>query len=210
MDEIVRHGRNVDEAIENALGELQIDRDEAKIEILDEGSRGVLGLIGQREARVRVKVDRNKVRYAQEFVTEVVRHIDPDLEVNVKEDEQYILCDISGDDLGLVIGRHGETLNALQYLLNVAASKGSSDRRPLMIDAGQYRQRRKKDLMRTARQLADRASRKKRSIRMDFLPPHERKIVHTTLQDDPRVTTQSEGKDPKRCVVISPVSKEEN
>ncbi len=206
MEGIIRHGRDVEEAVQSALDELKVRREEVKVEVLDEGARGVLGIIGQREATVRVTVDTDKVRSAEEFASRLVKHINPDLTVSVRETEQYIMCEIQGEELGLVIGRHGGTLNAIQYLLNVAASKHSSDRRPVIVDAGHYRKRRKKDLIDMAHRLKHRALQTGHAVRMNALPPHERKIVHMALQDDPRITTESEGMDPKRCVVITPAS----
>ncbi len=211
MNEIIRHGRDVDEAVSNALAELRVSRDEVKIEVLDEGARGLLGIIGQREASVRVVVDWNKANYAAEYLQTVLGHIDPGAQVDFSEDEQFILCDIQGERLGLIIGRHGETLNALQYLVNVAASRGSmSDRRSIVLDAGNYRTRRRKDVGALAERMARRAIRNGYPVRLDPMPPHERKIVHTTLQDNPQVSTESEGMDPQRCVVITPASRKES
>lgn len=211
MNEIIRHGRDVDEAVDNALAELQVSRDEVRIEVLDEGARGLLGIIGQREATVRVVVDWNKAQFAEEYLRTVLPLIDPDSQVSVREDEQFILCDIQGERLGLIIGRHGETLNALQYLLNVAASRGSmSDRRSIVLDAGKYRERRRKDVGALAERMARRAIRNGYPVRLDPMPPHERKIVHTTLQDNPQVSTESEGMDPQRSVVITPATREDS
>ncbi len=207
MEGIIRHGRNVEEAVQSALEELNARRDEVQVEVLDAGARGVLGIIGQREATVRVTLDVDKVRAAQDFAETVVGHINPDLKVQVTDNDQYITCEIQGDDLGLVIGRHGETLNSIQYLINVAAAKGSVDRRPIIVDAGNYRRRRKRDLINLAHRLGHRAVKTGNAVRMSALPPHERKIVHTALHDNPRITTESEGRDPQRCVVITPTSK---
>jgi len=203
---ITRHGRDVDEAVANALSELGVSRDEVQVEVIEEGSRGILGIIGQREARVRVTVDRDKARFVQEFARELINHINADTEVTVSETDQLIVCEVEGDDLGLIIGRHGATLNAMQYLLNVAASRGSSDRRPVMLDAGDYRQRRRRNLAQVAERMASRAVKTGRSVRMEPHPPHERKIVHVSLQSNPQVTTESEGQDPHRYVVITPLS----
>lgn len=203
---ITRHGRDVDEAVRNALSELGVDRDEVRVEVLEEGSRGILGIIGQREARVRVTVDRDKARFVEEFLRELLTHINPDTEVTVRETDQLIVCEVEGDDLGLIIGRHGGTLNAIQYLLNVSAYRGSSDRRAIMLDAGSYRQRRKSSLTEVAQRMASRACKTGRAVRMEPLPPHERKIVHVSLQNNPQVSTQSEGQDPHRYVVITPVA----
>ncbi len=205
MESIIRHGQNVDEAVKNALDELGICRDEVEVEVIDEGSRGFLG-IGHRESRVRVTVDRDKKRFAEEFLSELIKHIDVDVEVTSSESDQFIYCQINGDDLGLVIGRHGKTLNALQYLVNVVTGRSSSDRRTVIVDAGDYRSKRRETVKSLAERMAMRAVSSDRSARLDPMPPHERKIVHTTLQDDSRVTTHSEGEDPRRYVIITPQS----
>jgi len=204
MESIVRHGRTVEEAVQNAVKDLGVARDDVRVEVLEEGSRGFLGIIGQRESRVRVVVDRNKLRFAEEFLREILLSISENVEVSVSEDEQFIHCQIEGDDLGLIIGRHGTTLNALQYLVNVAAGRCSSDRRTVVLNAGDYRQRRRETLQQLARRMAERAVSTGRQVRLEPMPPHERKIIHTALQDDSRVNTYSEGQDPRRYVNITP------
>ncbi len=204
MESIVRHGRTVQEAVQNAVEDLGVTREDVRVEVLDEGSRGFLGIIGQQEARVRVAVDRDKVRFAGEFLRGMLLHITEAVEVEVSEDEQFIYCQIDGADLGLVIGRHGATLNAMQYLVNVAAGRSSSDRRTVIVDAGDYRKRRRETLEQLGRRMAERAVSTGRQVRLEPMPPHERKIIHTALQNDSRVTTHSEGKDPQRYVNITP------
>ena len=204
MDSIVRHGRTVEEAVASAARELGVDASRLEVEVLDEGSRGFLGVLGQRESRVRVTVNPGKEARVEAVVDEILAHVNPDAEFSVDSDEQFISVRIEGDNLGLIIGRRGETLNALQYLVNVLCGRGTEDRRSVIIDAGDFRSRREEDLVGLARRMAERSIKSGRQVRLDPMPPHERKIAHLALHDDERVQTHSEGEDPARFVVIAP------
>lgn len=204
METIIRHGRTVEEAVESAARELGVDVSRLEVEVLDEGSRGFLGVLGHRESRVRVRVNADKVELVREILETIVSHIDPEVEVSVESGEQFIEARVDGEDLGLVIGRRGETLNAMQYLVNVIAGRKSQERRSVVLDAGDFRQRRREDLERLTRRMADRAVETGRRVRLDPMPPHERRIAHLAVQDDDRVETYSEGTDPSRFVVIDP------
>ncbi|MFP4201020.1 MAG: RNA-binding cell elongation regulator Jag/EloR [Clostridia bacterium] len=204
MEAIIRHGRTVEEAVESAAKELGVDASRLEIEVLDEGSRGFLGVLGHRESRVRVRVNTDKVELVREILETMLFHIDPDVEVSVESGEQFIEARVDGEDLGLVIGRRGETLNAMQYLVNIIAGRKSQERRSVVLDAGDFRLRRREDLQRLTRRMADRAVETGRRVRLDPMPPHERRIAHLVLRDDDRVETYSEGTDPSRFVVIDP------
>ncbi|MFO7941492.1 MAG: RNA-binding cell elongation regulator Jag/EloR [Bacillota bacterium] len=204
METIIRHGRTVEEAVESAARELGVDVSRLEVEVLDEGSRGFLGVLGHRESRVRVRVNADKVELVREILETILSHIDPEVEVSVESGEQFIEARVDGEDLGLVIGRRGETLNAMQYLVNVIAGRKSQERRSVVLDAGDFRQRRREDLERLTRRMADRAVETGRRVRLDPMPPHERRIAHLAVQDDERVETYSEGTDPSRFVVIDP------
>jgi len=120
--------------------------------------------------------------------------------INRKEDE--IVLKIHGDGIGVLIGKHGQTLDALQYLTNLAANKGHKDWNRVILDAENYRERRRQTLERLARNLADRVKRTGKKAMLEPMNPYERKIVHLSLQNDPAITTYSEGEEPYRKVVI--------
>ncbi len=204
MESIVRHGRTVEEAVESAARDLGVDISQLKVEVLDEGSRGFLGVLGQRESRVRVTVNPGKEERVREVLGQILGYINPGVDLNVSGSDRFIRVAIEGDELGLIIGRRGETLNAIQYLVNVITGRESEDRRSVILDAGDFRRRREEDLVALARRMADRAVKSGRQVRLDPMPPHERKIAHMALHEDDRVETQSEGDDPSRFVVISP------
>ncbi len=204
MESIVRHGRTVEEAVESAAKELGVDPSRLTVEVLDEGNRGFLGVLGQRESRVRVTLQPAKEERVEEVLGVLLSHIDPSVHFSVRANEEFIRADITGDNLGLIIGRRGETLNALQYLVNVICGRGFEDRRSVLLDAGDFRSRREEDLTALAMRMADRAAETGRKVRLDPMPPHERKIAHLVLHDDARVDTHSEGNDPARFVVIVP------
>ena len=204
MESIVRHGRTVEEAVESAARDLGVDISQLKVEVLDEGSRGFLGVLGQRESRVRVTVNPGKEERVREVLGQILGYINPGVDLNVSGSDRFIRVAIEGDELGLIIGRRGETLNAIQYLVNVITGRESEDRRSVILDAGDFRRRREEDLVALARRMADRAVKSGRQVRLDPMPPHERKIAHMALHEDDRIETQSEGDDPSRFVVISP------
>ncbi len=204
QERIIRHGRTVEEALENALRDLEASRDQVEVDVLEEGASGFLGIIGQREATVEVRMKESKEDFVEEFLKTVLKAIDSEAEISIRSDEDAIYVDVDGESLGLIIGRRGDTLNALQYLLNVTAGKRSSDRRSIRLDAGDFRSRRRRELEQMVLRLADRVAKTRRPFHLDPMPPHERKIVHTVLQTDDRVRTESEGMDPKRHIIIHP------
>jgi len=207
MQSIVRHGRSVEEAIENALSELGARREDVAVEILQQGSQGFLGLVGQREARVRVTVKQSKKEVGLDFLRQVARAIVPGVDVSATEEDGWLVFDIEGDDVGLLIGYHGKTLGALQYLTRIATARINEDDRGVIVDVAGYRRRRRSQLERMAASSAERVRRTRRSIRLEPMVAQERKVIHLALKDVPHVVTQSEGVEPFRRVVISPAPK---
>jgi len=237
MTSIEQTGRTIEEATEIALKTLGVTEDEVDIEILDEGSRGFLGL-GQTPARVRVslKSPERKRETAtveepaqsestteaavitvsaaglkaaadkgKEVLQEILDRIDPSAKAEVKstEDAQVVL-DIKGGDAGILIGRHGQTINAIQYLVSVIANKQLDEKVRIIVDAGGYRARREEALRQQALYLAKKVRQSGQEAVLEALQASERRIIHLTLANDPDVYTYSEGEEPDRRVVISP------
>jgi spoIIIJ-associated protein len=198
----VKRGRTVDEAVEAALAELGARRDEAEIEVLEEPTRGLFGLLAGREAQVRVTVAPSRTEVAADLLTRVAAAMGVIGRVSVHDGDPYALVRLDGDDVGLLIGHRGQTLEALQYLMNVAASRAGSGRQRIIVDVGQYRERREETLKRLAQRVAARVKEDEREIALEAMSPHERRVIHLALQDDPRVTTRSEGEEPFRHVVV--------
>jgi spoIIIJ-associated protein len=202
-------GRTVDEAIELALKELDVDRDEAEVEILSRGKAGFLG-IGAEPARVKVtKISEGLTAAA--LAVETVSRILSAAKVNVNRTLRSAndpevggpIIDLDGDDSGLLIGRRGQTLQALQFLVNLIVRKQFEDVR-VALDVERYRERRETSLRDMATQVAERVVQTSRSVTLEPMSPADRRIVHTTLTDNPGVTTESTGVGDDRKVTIMP------
>jgi len=222
MEEIVRSARTVDEAIELALKELDADRDEAEVEILSSGKTGFLG-IGSELAQVkvtRISADRNDAGVpttsagettAAGVATDAVGHILEAAGVNVTRTLRSAhdpesggpIIDLAGEDSGLLIGRRGQTLQALQFLVNLIVRKQFDGVR-VVLDVENYRQRREASLREMATTIAERVAQTNRSITLEPMPPADRRIIHTTLTDHPSVATESTGEGEGRKVTIRP------
>ncbi|HHU60752.1 MAG TPA: protein jag [Natronincola sp.] len=201
--------RSVDEAIAEALQELNADRDDVQIEILDEGNKGFLGILGSKQAKVRVelieKPEANKLEAALEFTRELLSKMGISAEVQGEEDSESIKLQIDGDDLGILIGRRGQTLDSLQYIVSLAVNRQTEGEwNRIQIDVGDYRVRREESLRSLASRAASKVEKNGRRLALDAMNAAERRIIHQALQDFPGVETRSEGQDPYRRVVILP------
>lgn len=221
--------RTVDEAVAKALAELGLPAEQVHISVLSEGSRGFLGM-GAEDARILVTpivetVVEEEQPPAEEWEEEEELVPSADTLAEAKEVVQHLLrrmrlnatvvlrpstpqsppaLDIRGDDLGLLIGRRGETLGALQFLTNLILHKRLRRRVRVMVDVGGYRLRREQALRDMAQRMAERAWRAQQPVTLEPMPPNERRIVHLALAEHPHVTTQSIGEEGERRVVIMP------
>lgn len=197
-------GKTVEDAIEACLTELGVKRDKGTIEVLEEPSKkGPFGLFGTRLAKVRVSYENNPGILARDFLEEVCQSMGVKAEFSSIEKENQWLINITGSELGMLIGRRGDTLEALQFLTNLAISKKLSEKVRIIVDVEGYRQRREETLVRLANRLSDKVKRTGTRVVLEPMNPHERRIIHTALQDDTRISTFSEGDEPNRRVVIS-------
>ena len=205
--------RTVDEAVELALKELDADRSDVEIDVVSRGKSGVLG-IGSQPAVVRVALMEMEddapdgVALAAEAIEALIRHMDVDVEMTISrtrdDDIDGPVFDLEGEDAGLLIGRRGETLRTLQFLVRYMVSRRLDERVNLMIDVEGYQERRHSALRNMARRVASRVSDTGRSIALEPMSPSERRIVHVALSDHPGVFTESEGEGMDRQVVIVP------
>ena len=142
---------------------------------------------------------------AKKFLAEVFEEMKVDAEISVEETGTTVTFDLSGKNLGILIGKHGQTLDALQYLTNLAANKNDSENRVhFILDIENYRERREETLKKLAKSVADRASRMRQDVKLEPMNRHERRIIHTALQNNDRVETRSVGEEPYRYIIISP------
>ncbi|MDI6637968.1 MAG: RNA-binding cell elongation regulator Jag/EloR, partial [Bacillota bacterium] len=209
---VEKTGRTVEEAVQEALEALGLTRDEVEVEVLEEPARGILGLVGQRPARVRVTARADMVDVAEkarEFLKELLAHMGfAGVSVNAREVDGVLRLEVEGKGLGGLIGRRGATLDALQYLVNLVAgryarvaSRGTGDqedRLRIIVDAEGYREKRARSLERLALAVAERVRREGRKATLEPMNPMERRIVHLAIQGCEGVTSFSEGEEPYR------------
>lgn len=197
-------GKTVEEAITAGVLELGVDRNRVKIEVLEEpAKKGLFGLFGTRLAKVRVSYEDDPGTLAADFIYKVSQAMGVNANTQVNKDGEHWHIDITGPELGILIGRRGDTLDALQYLTNLAVARKLSERVRLIVDVEGYRARREDTLVRLAKRLSDKVKRTGIKVVLEPMNPHERRIIHTSLQDETRISTFSEGDDPNRRVVIS-------
>lgn len=203
MDAIQKTGKTVDEAVALALGELGITKDEAEIEVIEEGSRGFLGMFGAKDAVVKIKKKFDPERTAKNFLKEMFIAMGLIVNVETKLKDRQLEIKISGDDMGIIIGKRGQTLDAVQYLVNLVVNKGTAPYISVTLDTENYRERRKETLETLAFNLAKKVKHTGKNVVLEPMNPYERRIIHSALQNDRYVTTYSEGDEPYRNVVIT-------
>lgn len=200
---IEREGRTPEEALERALKDLGVTRDQVIVKVLSEGSRGILGL-GAKPARVRVILKEDPYSSPETVLRRLISLMGVE-EFDVKSEvvEGTVYLDVSSPDAGLIIGRRGETLQALQLIVNQIVNKRALVKRRIILDAGGFRERRKRTLEEMARRLAEKVKRTGRDVELEPMPAYERRIIHLALQDDEYVRTYSKGEGDERHVVIT-------
>lgn len=208
MEYIEISAKTVSEAITEACQKLSVTSDRLEYEVVDEGSSGFLG-IGSKPATIKAKVkEEEKISEedsAKKFLNDVFAAMQMDVVVSAKYDdiEKDLQVDLSGVDMGILIGKRGQTLDSLQYLVSLVVNKGREDYIRVKVDTENYRQRRKETLENLAKNIAYKVKRTKRSVSLEPMNPYERRIIHSALQNDKYVTTYSEGEEPFRKVVIT-------
>ena len=200
---IEKNAKNKQDAIELALKELNASREDVEIEVLDEGSKGFLG-IGARDARVRVTLIKSEEPVNETYVQEKEEVAETDVAIDAKMEEQSVSIDLSGENMGIVIGKRGDTLDSLQYLTSLVVNQRSDDYIKVSIDTENYREKREEALLALSTRLADKVTKTGKKFTLEPMNPYERRIIHSNLQDSETVTTYSVGSEPYRKVVIAP------
>lgn len=207
MKSIEVTARTVEEAIDEALQKLEAKTEHVEITVLDEGNKGFLGIIGSKQARILAEVRPNhelKKEAGFQFLEELFARMDVQVEITGSSDEEGVDLQVTGDDLGILIGRRGQTLNSLQYITNLAVNRQGGQWIRINLDIGNYRFKREETLRSLAQRLASKAETTGRRVALDPMNPAERRIVHQELQGFSGVETHSEGEDPHRRVIILP------
>ncbi len=202
MDRVEKSGKTVDEAVAEAIRVLDATIDEVEVTVLEEAVKGFLG-IGSKPARVLVVRKFDPVYAAKQFIRETTAAMGISVAAEIEFDEKHMNINLVGSDMGVLIGKRGQTLDSFQYLINLVVNKGSSWYISVTLDTENYRKRRKDTLESLAHNLAKKVKQTKRSVTLEPMNPYERRIIHSCLQGDKQVTTYSEGEDPFRNVVIA-------
>ena len=199
--------KTVADAITNACQHFTVASDSLEYEVVEEGSSGFLGFNAKPaiiKARVLVK-EVSVEDKAKEFLKDVLvaMNIEAVVEATYSEEEKTLEVVLNGEDMGVLIGKRGQTLDSLQYLVSLVVNKGTSEYIRVKVDTENYRERRKLTLENLAKNIAFKVKRTKRSVTLEPMNPYERRIIHSALQNDKYVTTHSEGEEPFRKVVVS-------
>ena len=196
--------KTVSDAITEACQKLLVTSEKLDYIVVEEGSSGFLG-IGSKPAIIKARVKSSIKDKAKDFLDSVFEAMNLIVVVDIKYDEidNYMDIDLSGDEMGVLIGKRGQTLDSLQYLVSLVVNKESENYIRVKVDTENYRQRRKETLENLAKNIAYKVKRTKRSVSLEPMNPYERRIIHSALQNDKYVTTHSEGEEPFRRVVVN-------
>ena len=203
MKKLVATGKTVEEAVRNGLNQLGVDRDRVNVAVLEQPSKGLFGLIGAKEAKVELEVRPDGVEEAISFLREATAAMQLKVNVEREDDHDQVLINMTGSDLGILIGRRGQTLDSLQYLTNIVANRHSDKHLRIVLDAEQFRLRRRQTLEALSDRMAGRVVKTRKEVVLEPMSSQERKIIHARLQSHPQVKTYSQGDEPHRCIVIA-------
>ena len=204
MEFIEISAKTVDDAITEALVKLGTTSDRIEYEVIEKGSAGFIG-IGRKDAVIKVRKKYTVEDDTKEFLTKVFAAMDLEVEIMIEkpEDSNVVSVELKGNDMGVLIGKRGQTLDPLQYLTNLAVNRNAESFVKVKIDTEDYRKRRRETLENLARNIAYKVKRTKRPVTLEPMNPFERRVIHSTLQNDKFVTTHSEGEEPYRHVVVT-------
>ena len=196
--------KTVDDCITEACQKFLVTSDKLEYEVIEEGSTGFLG-IHSKNAVIKAKVKDSVEDRVKSFLDSVLAQMQLEAKVEIKMDEaeKEMDIEIQGDDMAILIGKRGQTLDSLQYLASLVVNKDSENYIRVKVDTENYRERRKDTLENLAKNMAFKVKRTKRSVSLEPMNPYERRIIHSALQDDKYVTTHSEGEEPYRHVVVT-------
>lgn len=209
MKAVEKSAKTVDEAIALALDELGMTREQVKIEVRQEGSRGIFGL-GAKDAVVAVTPAIDLEDRARTFLEDVFIAMGIRVNIDITCTEKRMDIILSGDSMGIIIGKRGDTLDALEHLTSLAVNKGDVDYVKVTLDTENYRKKRQETLVKLANNLAGNVAKNRRKMTLEPMNANERRIIHSTLQDNKFVDTYSIGEEPNRKVVIAPKRKQQS
>ena len=204
MEFVEFKGKTVDEAITAATIQLGVTSNELIYEVVDKGNTGILGFINAKPAIIKAKKKVSLNEKTEEYLNQLFKAMDIDAVIDIEYDDEKKQMDINlaGQEMGILIGKRGQTLDALQYLISLFVNKDSEEYIRIKLDTENYRARRRDTLETLAKNIAFKVKRSKRPVTLEPMNPYERRIIHSVLQNDKYVMTRSEGEEPNRRVVV--------
>ena len=196
-------GKTVDDALTEAAIKLETTSDKIDYDVIEKGSSGILGF-GSKLAKIKARKKNNIEDIAVEFLNKVFNamNLAVNIDVTVNMEDKMVDIELSGDEMGVLIGKRGQTIDSLQYLVSLVINKESEDYLRVKVDTENYRARRKTTLEELAKNIAYKVKRTKRAVSLEPMNPYERRIIHSALQNDKYVTTKSEGEEPYRHIIV--------
>ncbi len=196
-------GKTVDEALTAAAIKLETTSDKLEYEIIEAGSNGIFG-IGKKPAKIKAMKKNSIEDIAREFLDKVftAMNLVVNIDIKIVESDRTMEINLSGEEMGLLIGKRGQTIDSLQYLVSLVVNRESKEYLRVKIDTENYRERRKSTLEELAKNISYKVKRTKRSVSLEPMNPYERRIIHSALQNDKYVTTKSEGEEPYRHIIV--------
>ena len=208
MSSIEIEARTTEEAIKKACEHLHLSEEDLDIEVLESRSAGIFGLVGNKKARIRVTIKTDSsMLVAQETLERIISLMSLDSKVSAEKKGDDIVLNIEGNNTGILIGYKGRTLEALEYIVTKVVNKTTENRVRVILDSENYRQRKEESLQRLALKMSEQAKRTRKTVTIDAINPHDRRIIHLTLQGDPQVQTKSDGEGLLKKVYIIPNTK---
>jgi Predicted RNA-binding protein len=201
MKFVEKSGKSVEEALRLALIELEASREQVDIEVLEEGAKGFLG-IGAKDSRIRVTKRNNVIDTARNFLSSILKEMKINTELEFEQIGEVLNINMIGEDMAILIGKRGQTLDSLQYLVSLVVNKERDEYLRVVLDTENYRAKRKETLESLAEKLASKVKKSRKNVILEPMNPYERRIIHSALQNNPNVSTKSEGDEPYRKVVI--------
>ena len=204
MDTVERVGKTVEDAVADALKILDTSYDNVNVVVIDSGAKGFFGLVGSRPARVSVSKKRGPIEVVQQFLEEVSEAMGMTIQVDINQKDKHLYVNLIGQNMGILIGKRGQTLDSLQYLTNLVVNRCGIPEFSVILDTENYRKRRRETLEALAVSLARKVKSTKKSVVLEPMSRYERHIIHMVLQRDNAIRTYSDGSEPYRNVVIAP------
>ena len=207
MKSLEIRSKSKEDAIDKAIKELNVKFDDLEIEVLEKPTKGFLGFLGAKDGLYKFTVIEQEVKsevdIAKDFVEKMLKNSNIDANLTVTQEENLIKVDIQGEDAACLIGRRGETLDSIQLLTGLALNKiNKNSNMRVSVDIENYRSKREESLIRYAHKVAKEVAKTKKTKKLDYMNPYERRIIHSALQNDKYVSTYSEGNEPYRRLVI--------